>query len=184
MCLFIFGKPAIFRTVMPHHLMSKRKSTENNIMLQTCDLYIPHVLDDYSPLEYLHIFEPNFIYEPEKSYQGYLNVNVRRIVLVNFIVEFRKRKMQIYNVPTQYRDHKNLSIDQAFEYALKKIDLEKYHITNTSIMGMDSPVVWHFPLSHLLEEKAGVGISVDKLNGHIWTMDEIEEYGYDFNNLL
>lgn len=153
-------------------------------MQKICDLYIPHILDDYSPLEYLHILEPHFTYDPEKSYQGYLNVNVRRITLVNFITEFRKRKMQIYNVPIQYRDQENLSIDQAFEYALKAIDLENYHITKTSFMGMDSPVVWRFPLSHLFEEKAGAGISVDKLDGHIWTMEEIEEYDYDFNNFL
>ncbi|WP_111858133.1 hypothetical protein [Acinetobacter sp. CFCC 10889] len=152
-------------------------------MQQICDLYFPKALDDYSPLQYLHIFHSDFIYDPKQQYMGYLNVNVRRIALVNFVMEFRKRKMQIYNVPVQYRDSKNLSQDEAFECALKQIDLEKNQIVKTNVG--DSPVIWRFPLIFMNgEEKTGAGVSVDKLDGHIWTQDESEEYFYDFNGVI
>ena len=71
----------------------------------TCDLYIPNILDDYSPLEFLHLFESKFIYNPDQFYQGYLNVNIRRIALVNFVLEFRKRSMQIFNVLSESCDY-------------------------------------------------------------------------------
>lgn len=152
-------------------------------MQQTCDLYFPKELDDYSPLQYLHLYQPDFIYDLKQCYTGYLNVNVRRIALVNFVLEFRKRKMQIYNVSVQYRDRKNLSQDEAFECALKQINLETQHINKTC--EYNSPVVWHFPLIFLNgDEKAGASISVDKQDGHIWTQDELEEYLYDFNGLI
>ena len=152
-------------------------------MQQICDLYFPKVLDDYSPLQYLHLYQPDFIYDPKQHNVGYLNVNVRRIALVNFVIEFRKRKMQIYNVPTQYRDHKNLTQNEAFEFALTQIDLDKYQMSKTNVT--DSPVIWYFPLILLTsDEKVGAGICVDKLDGHIWTMQEIEIYNYDFNSII
>ncbi len=151
----------------------------------TCDLYIPNILDDYSPLEFLHLFESKFIYNPDQFYQGYLNVNIRRIALVNFVLEFRKRSMQIFNVPIQYRDHQNLSLDQAYEYACKEKDLEKYQIYQSSFMGMNHPLYFCFPLVNLQsEENVGGSICVDKLDGHIWSLDEKEEYEYDFNGSL
>ncbi len=152
-------------------------------MQQTCDLYFPAVLDDYSPLQYLHLYQPDFIYDPKQQYVSYLNINVRRIALVNFVLEFRKRKMQIYNVPIQYRDRKNLTVNEAFECALSQIDLEQFQIMKTS--ENQSPIVWRFPLIFLNgEEKAGASICIDKLDGHIWTGNESEEYLYDFNGLI
>lgn len=68
---------------------------------------------------------------------------------------------------------------------MRTADLEKYHISKSRFRGMDSPVVWRFPLINLRgEESTGAGMSVDKLDGHIWTMEEMEEYEYDFNGLI
>ncbi|MDN7736201.1 MULTISPECIES: hypothetical protein [Burkholderia] len=49
-----------------------------------------------------------------------------------------------------------------------------------------SPLYYLFRQSSAVggEEKVGGAILVDRLDGHVWSYEEYEEYMYDYNNVM
>lgn len=153
-------------------------------MNKTCDLFIKN--ETNSPhLKYLTIFDKDFSYTPGKFYSGYLGLNVERIKLVSVIIELKKEDVSVLNVPIRYRDNTLLSVTDGFKFA------KEYGLSNGLETRADNichngqpPLFWTFPITNNPTGKAGGVIYVDKLDGHIWTYLEYQEYMYDYNNII
>ncbi|MGO3385339.1 hypothetical protein GJV03_14795 [Acinetobacter sp. RIT698] len=150
-------------------------------MQKICDLFVPHLIV-HDELKFLSIFDKDFNYKPESVYEGFVNVNVKRIKLITFVVEFKKRGIECYNVPIEYRDNKNISEGDGIFYARNYANKKNYDIN--FMFKLSSPLYWGFEITNDPEEKVGGVIYVDKVDGHIWSLDEYEEYHYDYNNCL
>ena len=46
------------------------------------------------------------------------------------------------------------------------------------------PLYWAYRIINDIQERVGGMVYIDKLDGHIWTIEEYEEYFYDYNNIL
>lgn len=154
-------------------------------MQQKCDLYLSESV--CSPeFKYLKIYAQNFVYEESKKYSGYLEVNVDRIKLLVIVSELKKKGITSYSVPIKYRDSENLTIEQALVLAQKYAESLGGKIVpdhkNTPSM---PPLFWQFSMSGSeLDEKAGGIVMIDRVDGHVWDLNEHEEYMHDFNNIF
>jgi hypothetical protein len=115
-----------------------------------------------------------------------LGVNVNRVKLVSVISDLRAHKIECFSVPVEYRDGENISASRAFslanEYA-KTLGASAFEATS---FHSSPPVYWIFSLRYdvAVEEKIGGVVMIDRLDGHVWTDAENEEYMYDYNNVL
>jgi hypothetical protein len=62
-----------------------------NSMHNKCDLYLCETANSLH-FKYLKIYDKNFVYEEDKTYRGYIGVNVERIKLIVFVSELREKK--------------------------------------------------------------------------------------------
>jgi hypothetical protein len=155
-------------------------------MNQLCDLYFP-VATQSNRLKFITIFDKNFVFDAEKIYQGYLGVNIKRIKLISILDDLRKNKIQVFSAPIAYRDQKNISEENAFQIAKEHSQKENKKIDRTPQEWQSFPAYFRFPLTDSDDtsgDKAGGSICIDRLDGHVWTNDESEEYFYDYNNLF
>lgn len=157
-------------------------------MQKVCDLYIPEASNN-DCLRLLHVFDKKFIYKNTCKYFGYLQTNISRLKLVSIVVELRKKGIQSFNVPIDYRNNKNLTIDEALLFANKYADSNGIKIgrsfKNSQIYL--PPVFWYFTALYDEnggDEMVGSSVKVDCLDGHIWGDEEYREYMYDYNNVL
>ncbi|WP_175957650.1 hypothetical protein [Burkholderia sp. BCC0405] len=154
-------------------------------MNRICDLYLP-VESRSTEIRFLKLFDTGFSYDAEQSYSGFMNVNVSRIKLVSVVSELRKKGVLSFSVPVEYREGKIVGVGEAKEIAegyAKSIDCL---IAGTSPRSGYAPLFWAFDIASGVDgaDKVGGIVMVDKLDGHIWTMDEYEEYMYDYNNVF
>jgi hypothetical protein len=155
-------------------------------MQKKCDLYFSDPAKS-TRLKFVELFDKSFIYEAEKIYAGYLHVNVDRIKLVSVVTDLRGNGLSCSSVPTEYRDHASISMvaaqSLASEYA-KTIGTTV--VLSKGSASKSPPVYWIFDLlyENSRDEKAGGVVIVDRLDGHIWSGSEYEEYWYDYNNVL
>lgn len=153
-------------------------------MKKKCDLYLNESINS-SDFKFIKIFDKNFIYDEKKTYSGYLNVNIDRIKMVSLVTELRNKGVCAYSVPVEYRDKNNLSQEQAFIYASAYAESQKFNvIIDLNRTAKAAPVFWLFNIVNDSEERAGGIVRVDKLDGHIWSLLEYEEYMHDYNNQL
>ncbi|MFV0549939.1 MAG: hypothetical protein ACK5M5_14665 [Limnobaculum xujianqingii] len=151
-------------------------------MKNICDLYLNKEVDSYH-FKYLSLFDKTFIYIPQKLYSGYLGLNVERIKLVSVVIALRKEGIEAINVPVIYRDGLLLSRVTGFDIAKKHALLNGYNVMLENI-NENIPLCWSYIITNHQNEKVGGVVHVDKLDGHIWTSLEYEEYMYDYNNIL
>jgi hypothetical protein len=148
-----------------------------------CDLFLVTPTNS-KELRYLSLLDKNFSYKSDATYEGYMGVSVNRVKLIPLIALLRKQNVFFYSVPVSYKNSKLISKELAFgiagEYA-KTNDLSV--IFDSSLKKNDNPLIWTFGATTLTEEKAGGLIMVDKLDGHIWSLDELDAYMYDYNNI-
>jgi len=155
-------------------------------MQKKCDLYLSMPVRS-ERLKFIQIFDKEFLYDAEKTYGGYLKINVDRIKLISVICDLRAHKINCFSVPIEYRDCTNISENQAFVLAknyANGIGASVYDAIQ--FQSMCPPVHWIFGLkySSATEEKVGGVVMIDRLDGHAWTNSEREEYMYDYNNVL
>ncbi len=154
-------------------------------MQQKCDIYFSEPTRT-DRLKFVSMFDKNFRYEEGKVYVGYLGVNVDRVKLVSIVSDLRKSNIACFSAPIEYRDNEKLSLDAAIvlanEYAKS---IENSVALSSMLKSKSPPVYWAFDLKNEgFEGKAGGVVMVDRIDGHIWSQREYEEYMYDFNNIL
>lgn len=151
-------------------------------MQKKCDLYLCTPVEA-SRLKVLRLFDKIFSEEGSSILAGYLLVSISRVKLVALVSAFRKEKILCFSVPVEYRNC-SVSLDAAFEIAKK-------YIGSDGILSMRDqahcpPLFWSFGLTTVgsKEKKAGGTLMVDRLDGHVWSLEEYEEYMYDYNNVF
>jgi hypothetical protein len=151
-------------------------------MQKKCDLYLCEAVDA-SQLKVIRLFDQGFVCEAGTKLTGYLSISVNRVKLVAVVSDLRRRQIPCYSVPVEYR------VDRvSFEAAL---EVAKAHSIEQQLVVAENPaqyppLFWSFVLGSRVatENKAGGVIMVDRLDGHIWGLEEYEEYMYDYNNVF
>ena len=154
-------------------------------MQKKCDLYFYNVVDS-DRLKFIELFDKNFLHEESKIYSGYLHIAVDRVKLVSVVRDLRSNGTDCFSVPIEYRDQKNISIDQALALAAAYAKTIGASAISSNRHQKVPPVFWCFDLAcrNVAAEKAGGMVMIDRLDGHIWNESEYEEYFYDYNNVL
>jgi hypothetical protein len=132
------------------------------------------------------LYDKGFRCEGGRRYSGYVGANVHRVKLVVVVSNLRKRNIESFSAPVEYRDRESLDSEHAF--TLAKIYAGKTGATVPSTIPLKTspPVVWSFESFYddPGAERAGAIVMVDRLDGHVWSVDEYEEYMYDYNNVF
>ena len=152
-------------------------------MQKLCDLFLcePTKTDRLRPIG---LFDKSFLYDPEKQYSGYLRTNIDRIKMISIVYDLRKNGIDCFSVPIEYRDRENLSIDHAFALAMGYARSKNAEVS-IRMQSKCPPVYWVFDLLPSQEdERVGGTVMIDRLDGHVWTSSEYEEYMYNFNNIF
>ncbi|MDH6590522.1 hypothetical protein M2165_000411 [Variovorax sp. TBS-050B] len=155
-------------------------------MQKQADLYICEPVRS-ERLKFIALFDGSFSYDAEKCYSGYLGLNAGRVKLISIVSDLRAHNVDCFGVPIEYRDLENIPMSQALEFAKEHaagVGASVFEISK--FQSRDPPVYWKFGLNQIngFEEKAGGIVMIDRLDGHVWTNDENEEYMYDYNNIF
>lgn len=152
-------------------------------MQKQCDLYLCSPVDA-SRLKIVRLFDKSFSCDDGKVVDGYLFVNISRVKLVSIVSTLRREHIPCFSIPVEYRDG-DISLEAACEVA------KNYAESHGDDVGIRDqmqypPLFWSFSLipGNSAEKKAGGVLMVDRLDGHIWTIEEYEEYMYDYNNVF
>ncbi|MBU9456439.1 hypothetical protein [Burkholderia multivorans] len=154
-------------------------------MNKICDLYLP-VESRSVDIRLLKLFDAGFSYDAEHAYSGFMNVNVSRVKLVSVVSELRKKGVLSVSVPVEYRDGEVVDVREAMGIAEEYAKSIGCSIGGASPRSGYAPLFWAFDIVRELgrADKAGGVVMVDRLDGHVWTMAEYEEYMYDYNNVF
>jgi hypothetical protein len=152
-------------------------------MQKKCDLYLCSPVDA-SRLKMLRLFDKSFSCENGKVFCGYLFVSINRVKLVVVVSALRQEQILCFSVPIEYRSG-GISLEAAFEIATKYA-AEQDEVVRVRDQAQCPPLFWSFSLISVgpAEKKAGGTLMVDRLDGHIWSLEEYEEYMYDYNNVF
>jgi sialic acid synthase SpsE len=152
-------------------------------MNNTCDLFLV-TPSNASELRYLGFLAKKFVYQANLTYNGYLNISANRVKLIPLISLLKKQGVSVYSVPIDYKNSNLISKEAAFQIASECARKENLRTSfDSSIVQNINPLIWSFSSSSLIRETAGGVIMVDRLDGHIWSSDELETYMYDYNNI-
>jgi len=153
-------------------------------MQKLCDLFLCEPTKT-NRLKFVNLFDKKFLYDSEREYRGYLGVNIPRIKMVSIVCDIRKHSVCCFSAPIEYRDGQKISIALALSLA------SDYAMTINAKVAKRSnstypPVYWVFDLLWInqSDERAGGTVMIDRLDGHLWTSSEYEEYMYDYNNII
>ncbi len=155
-------------------------------MQKKCDLYLCESVKT-DRLKLLKVFDKEFLYVPDKAYVGYLGVNVDRIKLVSVVSDLRKHNIVAFSAPVEYRDGAKLPLEQARGLAIEYAkSVRASAVESAMLKSKCPPVYWIFDLLYhsTEQEKVGGVVMIDRIDGHVWTGSENEEYMYDFNNMM
>lgn len=150
-----------------------------------CDLYFDKAVST-ERLKYVQLLDGSFIYDERKSYLGFLLINVERLKLLPVILDMRRLGITCVSIPVKYRDGAKIDADPALKIAEGYAASKNSSIRASLNAGNRSPMFWILDLvsdDPMLENAGGV-VMVDKLDGHVWSSLEYEEYMYDFNSIL
>ncbi|MDM5182214.1 hypothetical protein PO883_34155 [Massilia sp. DJPM01] len=151
-------------------------------MQEICDVFLLDELDGSSKLlQPLKIFAPEIEFDHNNKYTGFLGLELKRLKAVSIIVHFRKNGVRSLNIPVKYKSNL-ISRAEARTYAEKYLE-GKGTIIDSTTSACD-PMFWHFAFSRPDLYEGGGNLVVDALDGHVWTSDELEEFCYDYLNLL
>jgi hypothetical protein len=152
-------------------------------MQKKCDLYLCAEVN-VSQIKMLRLFDKSLILEEGTVHSGYLSVNIDRVKLVAVVSDFRRRNIPCFSVPIDYRNSA-ISFEAAFEVA-KKYAAEQGAVVGKIDQVLCPPLFWSFSLVSVesSEKKTGGLLMVDRLDGHVWSFEEYEEYMYDYNNIF
>lgn len=152
-------------------------------MNNSCDIFFPSPFFSKN-IRLLSLLDKRFSYKDNFEYSGYMGVCVNRVKLVPLVSLLRREGGGVYSVPVDYRDGLLLPKNDALVIASRYGEENGLKIISGDSGVSSNPLVWGFSSVCLSEEKAGGVVMVDKLDGHIWTLDELDVYMYDYNNLF
>lgn len=149
-------------------------------MNTNCDIFLVSSLQgDSVLLRQLKIFQPNFSPEHGRDYQGFLGLSIPRLKAVAVVTHLRKSGTAAFSVPTKYRDSRRLSVEEAQVLAKAKV------LAVVGNVPSKNPMFYVFQSAAKSSPEEGGGmVTIDALDGHKWTGDEMAEYMYDFNNVI
>lgn len=147
-----------------------------------CDIFLVTPTKSNS-LRFLGLLDKNFSYQHDVEYSGYVGVSINRVKLIPLIDLLKKQGVSVYSVPINYKVENSLSKEKAFDIAkLFAKDNRLVVSMDSALVDNNNPLVWKFSASAMSEEKSGGVVMVDRLDGHIWSLDEFDTYMYDYNN--
>ena len=155
-------------------------------MTRKCDLYICESVKN-DRLRFIGLFDYTFRYQEESAYVGFLGVGIGRIKAVSIVSDLRGHGVSCFSVPIEYRDAAHWSVEMALDKAESHAESIKASIAPVEKMSQRyPPLYWMF---HLLNNegeggRSGGVVMVDRIDGHIWSKSEYEEYMYDYNNII
>lgn len=155
-------------------------------MRKKCDVYLC-ARTHGGFLKAIKLFDKNFPLNVDVDYVGYLKVNIDRIKLISIIVDLRARNIACFSVPIEYRESASVSLENARERAVEYGRSIGAQGVSLAVSQTGSPpLYWVFDLLGNEGDagRAGGVVMVDKIDGHVWTRLEYEEYMYDFNGIL
>jgi hypothetical protein len=157
--------------------------------VKTCDIFLLEDLTGSSKLlKQLRIFQPGILFDDDQTYSGFLGLNVNRIKAVAIVAHFRNNAIRCLNIPVRYRDGKLLSEGGARKIAKEYVEEKGWTLSEKEHRdGQRNPMHWTFQISVNSNTdiyEGGGTLTVDALDGHIWEMEEMIEYMYDYNNVL
>ncbi|MBV6830429.1 MULTISPECIES: hypothetical protein [Xanthomonas] len=147
-----------------------------------CDLYTNARFAGVD-LNVLKILDRSFLGEFPEKFPSFLGVNISRIDLVSVVIAMRGRGLNVFSVPVIYRDSLKVSLESAYEIAIKHSEVAGCRVSLQNDFGFHPPVVWRFSL----EDDAGAAgglVMIDRCDGHIWTARDHYEYMYDCNAIV
>ncbi len=151
-----------------------------------CDLYLRSETN-FPRLRFLSIFDSSFEWRDDFLYRGYLGVSVRRVKLVSVVAGLRKAGIICFSVPVECREGRSIGDAAALGIANEHASRNNCTLLAEADGEAEaSPLYYLFRQSSAVggEEKAGGAILVDRLDGHVWSYEEYEEYMYDYNNVM
>jgi hypothetical protein len=156
-----------------------------SIDFSLCDLYLPTEVKGELLAKCVLKRHVGFDIEIEKSYVGYCGFNVKRLIGLMAVMRLKDvAKTDSFNVPIRYRDCPHINLDEARLIATKVDygDGRKASYHEHPFLRYPHPLYWVFGLTGGDGSIAGGSVYVDRVDGHIWSGDELEEYSHDFNN--
>ncbi|MDY4282990.1 hypothetical protein [Xanthomonas sp. LF06-19] len=148
-----------------------------------CDLFSFEVVTS-ERLKLIGIYDKDFRYK-EGGFQGYFGVKIERINLVRILIDLRSLGINCFSVPHCYKEKRLLGKSECLRFAKKYASSIGASVAEEGILlSPGLPLYQTFNIVDSCQEKAGGVVRVDRLDGHIWTLLEFEEYMYDFNGLL
>ena len=134
-----------------------------------------------SEIGWMRIYDKGFSPNSEE-YSNFAGINVPRIKLIPLLMRLRASGAVVWSVPTSYRDQPNLSLNSALMIATKCAKDHNLKILEGNNPSQDlAPLFWQFSTSDIAREKSDGCIIVDRIDGHIWSLEELDEYLYDYN---
>lgn len=111
-----------------------------------------------------------------------LGVNVERFRLVRVVVDLRNEGVRVLSVPVRYRDSLNIDRGEALVLAKEYAEAKGFKVAGNDLrVDNFTPLYWSFSISDPTGERAGGKVRVDRVDGHVWSMDEYDKYMYDYN---
>lgn len=153
-------------------------------MNQKCDIYMP-VPSLVPELKYVHVLDRGFCYNPLKEYAGYVGVELPRLRAVAIVSKIRSRGIPALNVPLRYKTG-IISLERGREVASEYAKSMRFGASSgNGPMDRHTPLYWCFSVTSMEEDdRAGGRILVDRCDGHVWSTEELDDYMYDYNNVL
>lgn len=152
-------------------------------MERLCDIYIDgaHAVPE---LRFVKIFDKSFSYVEGKIYSGYIGATLPRIKGVLIVSRLKAAGIRAFNVPLVYRDA-NISKETAHGIALKDIEGLGLQLSlGDNFRDIHTPMYWCFSITDPKGDLLGARVLVDKVDGHVWSTLEYDEFMYDYNNVL
>lgn len=119
--------------------------------------------------------------DTDKSYHHFAGLNLKRLHALLAVTMIRQNGFNLASVPNRYRDEKKITEDVAFEIA-KRVDLQTGLYLSKAAELNSSPLFWKFKVLGGDGNIIGGRIFVDKIDGHLWSFDDVNEYEHDYNN--
>ncbi|MBB3428193.1 hypothetical protein FHT85_005214 [Rhizobium sp. BK312] len=158
---------------------------------QICDIYLTSsVGGDHGCLQGLNLFTTAGLIDRQKVYREYLRVDLQRLQAVSAVTCLRQSDVVSFSVPIEYRDNENIPQEKARAIADDFLKDSDEQLAGSAAMELCPPVFWAFRISKRafnpdVEERSGSKqIYIDRIDGRIWSYQEVLEYNYDYNNLL
>nr|WP_223959118.1 hypothetical protein [Burkholderia diffusa] len=149
-----------------------------------CDIYFS-TKTKCPELRYFKIFDKKFIQNERDEYIGFANANISRLKLIPILSNLRHKGIEVFSVPIEYRDGATINFDDAFEVAEGYAKLNGIVVAKNNSKEERAPLFWVFDVVGGSDgDRAGGVVMIDRLDAHVWSIDEYEEYMYDYNNIF